>query len=152
MLSLETTTQRWWALTDRLPPFRQAGNVWQGSGRPTLGRALKPALLSTPATESLCVLLLAPLKWTGRPEWPPREPKPNSSLSILNRASALPFHARPSSSEVQAGKEGNFKLKIWFKVTYSLFYLLKRHTLCFSTSVAERRFPLHRPVRALICS
>lgn len=101
ILSSETMTQRWGAPNVCLPPFRQAGNVWQGSGRPTLGRALKPALLSTPAKESLCVLLEAPLKWTGMPEWPPREPKPNSSLSILNRASALPFHARPSSSEVK---------------------------------------------------
>lgn len=131
MLCLETVTQRWQALNVRLPPFRQAGNVWQGRGRPTLGSALKPALLSTPAKESLCVLLVAPLKWTGMPEWPAREPSPNSSLSILKRASALPFHARPSSSEMSEGKNSSILgLKSGWK--WCSFYLFKKNILSVS--------------------
>lgn len=83
-----------------LPPLRQAGKVWQGRGSPTRGNALNPRPLSAPAKDSVWprARLPAPPKWTGIPEGPPREPRPSSSLSIRNRASALPFQARPSSS------------------------------------------------------
>lgn len=100
----ESVNRTFWKTSSPLslcsPPFRQAGNVWQGRGSPALGRARNAWLLSTPAKDSLWprALLLVPPKWTGIPEWPPLNPIPRSSLSILSKASALPFQARPSSS------------------------------------------------------
>lgn len=53
-------------------------------------------------------------------EWPPRNPIANSSLSILNKASALPFHVRPSSSE-RLGKRKEHLKEDLFKLPLNMF-------------------------------
>lgn len=80
--------------------MRQAGKVWHGRGSPVRGITLKPGGPSAPARLSLCPIL--PDARTGIPETPPARPlPPASSLSLLNRASVLPFQTRPSSSTDQ---------------------------------------------------
>lgn len=80
------------------PPLRQAGKVWHGRGSPARGTTLNPGGPSAPARLSLWPIL--PDARTGMPDGPPTRPlPPGSSRSLLSRASVLPFHTRPSSSE-----------------------------------------------------
>lgn len=95
------------------------------------GITLKPGGPSAPARLSLCPIL--PEARTGIPETPPARPLPTeSSLSLLSRASVLPFQIRPSSSIEWEGRICKFSLfkGFYIKVRKGYLTILKMQVEC----------------------